>query len=123
MSGELGERFAKALAAKDAVALRALLQEDVNFRGMTPQAFWEANDAATLVDDILLGKWFEPTDEIVDLFAVETATVGRCHRVGYRLKVRNPDGEYLAEQQAYFESEDGRIGWLRVMCAGFQRSD
>lgn len=41
-------------------------------------------------------------------------------RVGYRLRVRNDDGLHLVEQQAYLSERDGRIGWLRVMCAGYR---
>ena len=119
MSMDLGERFAHSLAGKDAEALRQILQPDVNFRALTPNDFWEANAADTVVDDILLGKWFEPSDEIVELCAVETAPIGRRHRVGYRFRVRNPDGQYIVEQQAFFEPRDGRIGWMRVMCAGY----
>jgi hypothetical protein len=86
---------------------------------MTPRDFGEANDADTVVDDILLGKWFEPSDEIREVISVETAAIGRRQRVGYRFRVENPDGEYLVEQQAYYEPDGDQIGWLRVMCVGF----
>ena len=120
---QLGERFAHALAAKDADALRGLLHAALDFRAMTPGRFWEASDSGTVIDDILLGQWFEPSDDIKDLVAMETGTVGRRHRVGYRFRVENPDGTHLVEQQAYYEDEGGRITWLRVICAGFQRMD
>ena len=42
-------------------------------------------------------------------------------RVGYRLRVRRPEGQYLVEQQAYLSERDGQIGWLRIMCSGFRR--
>jgi len=116
----VGEEFVQALGRKDANALRQLLRPDVDFRAMTPGRFWEASDADSVVDDIFLGKWFEPTDDIREVIAVDTATVGKRQRVGYRFLVENPDGPHVVEQQAYYESDGGRIGWLRVMCAGYQ---
>jgi len=62
---------------------------------MTPGRFWEASDAATVVDGVLLGQWFEPSDEIKELLGVETASVGQRHRVGYRLRVENLDGQHV----------------------------
>jgi hypothetical protein len=114
-----GEEFARALAGKDRAALKALLRPDVDFRAMTPSRFWESADADVVVDDILLGKWFEPTDDITELVDVETTHVGQRHRVGYRLKVSNADGEFLVEQQGYFDTDGERISWIRIMCAGF----
>jgi hypothetical protein len=120
---QLGREFAEALGRKDAVRLRALLRTDVDFRAMTPGRFWESDSADTVVDDILLGKWFEPSDEITEIVDVETATVGLRQRVGYRFSVTNPDGRYVVDQQAYLQPDGGRIGWLRVMCAGYQPTE
>jgi hypothetical protein len=119
MGEQLGRRFAEALGRKDAEALKALLRTDVSFRAMTPGDFWESSDRDQVVDEILLGKWFEPSDEITDIVSIETSTVGPRQHVGYRFNVSNPDGRYLVDQQAYLESDGEAIGWLRVMCAGF----
>ena len=43
--------------------------------------------------------------------------------IGYRFSVRNPDGRFLVEQQAYLAARDGRIGWMRVLCSGFRPVD
>jgi hypothetical protein len=115
----LGRRFVRGLADRDAAGLKQLLRADVDFRGMTPREFWESADRDAIVDDILLGSWFEETDRVTEVVDVETAEVGRRHRVSYRMKVTNPDGDYVVEQQAYFESDRDRIGWLRIMCSGF----
>jgi hypothetical protein len=40
--------------------------------------------------------------------------------LGYRLRVRNPDGLFVAEQQACYTERDGRISWMRVLCSGFR---
>ena len=44
-STSLGEEFARAIAAKDADALRRVLHPELEFRAMTPRRFWEADDA------------------------------------------------------------------------------
>lgn len=126
MSGQLvsvstaGEAFARALGTKDAAALRKLLRADIDFRAMTPGRFWEAADADTVVDDIVFGKWFEPTDDVREIISIETTDVGRRHRVGYRFGVANADGDFVVEQQAYYDvDDDGQISWLRVACSGF----
>ncbi len=120
MTADLGLSFVEALAHKDSGRLRSLLSADVDFRAMTPGKFWEANSADVVVDDILLAKWFEPSDEITEVIAAETATIGSRRRVGYRFGVTNGEGAFVVEQQAYFEEDADRIGWLRVMCAGLQ---
>ena len=120
MGKALGQRFAQALAAKDREALLAVLAPAVDFRGLTPNSPWEATSAEALVDDVLLGAWFEPTDAIDALEAVDCDGMADRERVAYRLRGHNPDGAFVVEQQAYFTSEDGQISWLRVLCSGFR---
>jgi hypothetical protein len=57
---------------------------------------------------------------IRDLMHPETDAFADCARVGYRFSVRNPDGRFLVEQQAYLTPRDGRIGWMRVVCSGYR---
>ena len=120
MAELVGEQFARALADKDAVGLKRLLRSDVDFRAMTPRKFWEATDVDVIVDETMLGTWFEPERRITEILAVETDSVGALDRVGYRFKVTRPDGEFIIEQQAYFETDGEEISWLRIMCSGFQ---
>jgi hypothetical protein len=115
----LGADFAHAVAAKDADRIRSLVHPEVDFRGMTPSRNWEAGDADALLE-ILLGCWFEDSDEIQSVEAVESDSFADRERVGYRFAVRNPDGLHLVEQQAYIGERDGRIGWMRVVCSGFR---
>jgi hypothetical protein len=115
----LGSDFARALAAKDFERIRALMHPELDFRGMTPRRSWEAADPQRLVDDVLV-KWFEPSDEIEALDHLETDAFADRARVGYRFLVRNPDGRFVVEQQAYLAEHDGRIGWMRVLCSGFR---
>lgn len=116
----LGERFARALAAKDAAALRALLSPGIEFRAMTPGRFWESDAADEIVDDIILGTWFTPSDDIVDVIDVATGSVGSRQHVSYRLAIRRAGDDYLVEQHAYLDPAGEAIGWLRIMCSGYQ---
>jgi len=119
MTEHIGERFARALANKDAAALKALLRTDVDFKAMTPGKFWEAHDADMIVDDTILGTWFQPERRITETLAVDTDTLGSMDRVGYRFQVRRPDGEFTIEQQAYYVTDGDKMSWLRIMCTGF----
>ena len=121
MATDLGRAFVAAMAAKDHAAIRGLLHPEVDFHAMTPGRTWPAAD----VDDIIaaVGAWFDDSDVIESVEQVETDRFADRERVGYRFRVRNGDGQYLVEQQAYLSERDGRIGWLRVMCSGFRPVD
>jgi hypothetical protein len=123
MDQHIGERFAQALATKDAPALLALLEPDVDFRALTPNRFWEANSASEVVDEIILGTWFDPNDHIESLEDMQTSSVADRDRVSYQLRVKNGDGMFLVEQQAYFAVEHDRINWLRILCSGYRAVD
>lgn len=86
---------------------------------MTPGKFWEANDASAIVDETMLGTWFDPERLITEVLAVDTDSLGSLDRVGYRFKVSRPDGEFTDGQQAYHETQGEQISWLRIMCTGF----
>ena len=115
----LGSAFAHALARKDFAAVEGILHPDVDFRGMTPSRFWEATSASSVIDEVLR-LWFEETDEIEALERMEADALADRRRVAYRLRVRNPEGSFVVEQQAYYAERDGRIGWMRVLCSGFR---
>jgi len=118
MTQTLGEQFAVAVAKKDHEVLRELLHPDLDFRAMTPNRIWEATKPDEVVD--ALNTWFDDSDEIAALEEVQTDAFADRERVGYRLRVNNPDGAHLVEQQAYLSVTDGRIGWLRIMCSGYR---
>ncbi len=120
MSALIGERFARAIAEKDSSALLELLAPEIDFRAMTPGRFWEADTAVEVVDDVILGQWFESTDHIETIEAIEQGAVVDRERVGYRFRVSNAAGAFIVEQQAYFGVEHDAITWLRVMCSGYR---
>jgi len=115
----LATEFARALAAKDASRMLELMHPEIEFRAMTPGRSWEANDPASVLS-VVFGHWFEDTDEIEALERLESDAFADRQRVGYRLRVNNPDGRFVVEQQAYLSDRDGRIGWMRVLCSGYR---
>jgi hypothetical protein len=119
-----GLRFARALAAKDQAALRLCLAEEIDFQALTPSRHWQATSAGEVVEEIVLGCWFEDGDRIQALRSASDEPVVRRRRLVYQLVVANADGEFLVEQQAYYQrGEDGRITWMRMLCAGYQPAD
>ena len=118
----LGKAFAEALAAKDFAAISDLFHPEIDFRGLTPRRNWEAGNPNDVIHGILR-QWFEDSDDIEELLSLETDAFADRERIGYRFRVRNPDGLYAVEQQAYLEERDGKIGWMRVLCSGFRPID
>jgi hypothetical protein len=115
----LGADFARAFAAKDAGRVRELVHPEIDFRGLTPSRSWEAGTPDALVE-ILFDMWLEDSDEVQGIEEIETGSFSDRERVGYRLRVRCPDGDFLVEQQAYIGTRDGQIDWMRVVCSGFR---
>jgi hypothetical protein len=115
----LAHRFTAALAARDAAGLRALFVREVDFRGLTPGRGWEAQTAAGLVDDVILGSWFGPGDVIQRIESVQEAKVGTRTRIGYRLRIDSAGQTCTVEQQAFLDLTDGKIAWPRILCSGF----
>jgi hypothetical protein len=115
----LGLDFARALAAKEADRLLELLHPEIEFRALTPSRSWEADDREAVLA-ILLGQWIEDDDEVQKVELLEGGSFADRERVGYRLRINNPEGDFLVEQQAYISERDGRIAWMRVLCSGFR---
>ena len=113
----LGRRFVEALAIKDAEALRAVLHPEVDFRGLTPNRFWEAHDRDAVLE-ILFGVWFGADDELEELVLVHSDAFADREQVRFRFRGTNRDGPMVVEQQAYLTERDGLIGWMRVVCSG-----
>jgi hypothetical protein len=102
--------------------IASLFASDVDFRGLTPRRFWEADSPQRLVHEVLY-EWFEPKDVIERIDYVEAGHAGDRERVDYRLLVRNPDGPFIVEQRAYFDvNEAGRISYMRTICSGYRRT-
>jgi ketosteroid isomerase-like protein len=113
----LGAAFADAVASKDYARMAELLHPEVDFRALTPNRSWQANDPDTVIEEILKA-WIEDDEHVEELISVETDTVSDRERVGYRYRLRTPGGSFLVEQQAYLRERDGRIDWVRLVCSG-----
>ena len=115
----LGTRLAHAIAAKDEAALRGLLADDVDFKGLTPGRVWEGTGPDDVVEAVF-GSWFGPSDTIERVVDVaERDPVADTAHVSYRFDLSNATGTYVAEQQAYYRGGDS-IEHLRIMCSGFR---
>jgi hypothetical protein len=120
MSHTVADRFVDAIAHHDASALSALLAPDIDFRGLTPRRPWEAHTPAE-VAEVVLGNWFAAGDHIEAVTQVEHGDpVSDTQRIGYRFAIRNADGAWDVEQQAYYRLDDGRLTYLRIVCSGFR---
>jgi hypothetical protein len=115
----LGGEFARALAVKDFGRIVDLMHPEIDFRALTPNRNWAARSADAVISEVLR-EWFEEADEIESLEWLETDRFADRERVGYRFSVRNPEGLFLVEQQAYLSAREGRIGWMRVLCSGYR---
>ena len=118
----VGADFARAFGEKDSARIRKLLHPEIDFRGLTPNRFWEASNPSDVVE-ILFGDWLEDTDHVDGIEGIEADTVADRERVGYRFIVSNADGRFLVEQQAYLSTRDGQIDWIRVVCSGLRPSE
>ncbi len=114
----LGERFARSLLSKDWSGVAAVLDDHIDFRGLTPGRQWEATDVGAVIDGVLK-QWFEPSDEVYEILAVNCDRVVDRERVVYRARLRNGGGDFVCEQTAYYDTANGRITTLRILCSGF----
>jgi hypothetical protein len=114
-----GERFARAVAAKDPDALAATMADGIDFQALTPGRHWQGNSPRQIAEETVLGCWFGPGADITAL-DVTTGEVGGRQHVTYRLQVTRDGQEYLVEQQAYYDTEGDQISWMRVLCAGYR---
>jgi hypothetical protein len=109
--------FVEAILARDFARACGLLHSDIDFRAMTPNRVWEADDPAGVED--VLRAWFEhPERDVERVDPTEPVSVEDTLRVGWRVYGSGADGPFVYEQQAYVREHDDRVVWLRVMCSG-----
>ena len=36
------------------------------------------------------------------------------------MRVHRGGGDYIVEQQAYYDTDGARITWMRIVCSGYQ---
>ena len=121
METTVGAQFASALATKDHARMLELFTDPVDFQALTPGRHWQASTPTEAVEDIILGVWFGPRDDIHELRAVSCGQVADRERVTYRLGVHRDGKDYVVEQQAYYHSDGAHITWIRILCSGYRR--
>jgi hypothetical protein len=114
----VGERFVDALLAKDWTRVDSAVDPEIDFRALTPGRAWEATTRKDLVEGVFQ-HWFGPSVEIYEIVDISTDRVVGRNRVVYRFRLRNPDGDHICEQTAYYDEARGRITNLRILCTGF----
>jgi hypothetical protein len=114
----VGERFARAVLAKDWGLVEGVVDPEIDFRALTPGRPWEATAQKGLIEEVFQ-QWFGPSVDIYEILAISTDRVVGRNRVVYPFRARKPDGDYVCEQTAYYDKAKGRITNLRILCTGF----
>jgi hypothetical protein len=113
----VADGFVEAILARDFPRARGLLHPEIDFRAMTPNRVWEAEDPAGVEE--VLRAWFEhPERKVERVDPTAPASVEDTLRVGWRVHGRGAEGPFVYEQQAYMREDDGQVVWLRVICSG-----
>jgi hypothetical protein len=110
--------FVDAIVARDVARAVALLHPEIDFRAMTPNRVWEADDRSGV--EAILREWLEdPDEEIHTIEATEPSLIVDRVRVGWLVRVSDADGPHVFEQQTYVRERDAQIDWMRVICSGW----
>ena len=103
---------------KDGPALLDLLDPEIDFRALTPGRFWEASSGAGTGRRVISGRGSKLTTASM---RSRTCRPARSDRTGSATGSASPMpmASFLVEQQAYFDVENDRISWLRILCSGY----
>ena len=114
----LASTWVDAIVARDLARAVALLHREVDFRAMTPNRVWDAEDPAGV--EAILREWFEdPDEDVQEIEGTESVAIEDTVRVGWLVRISDVDGPHIFEQQAYVRERDAQISWMRVMCSGW----
>lgn len=144
IGARVGTAFVDALVRGDFEAMASLLQPEVEFRGLSPHKFLKASRADPVGGVIRAFRlWFFEgegayADHPEELLSCAVAPFGRGgrYKLSYQIRSKSQemaqhfraeygaeiadDADWLVEQEAYFDVREGRIGWLIVLCGGYQ---
>ena len=100
--------FVDAIVAREISRAVALLHREIDFRAMTPNRVWEAEDPAGV--EGILRVWLEDPDETVHgIEPTEPSSIGDRMRIGWLVRISDADGLHVFEQQAYVRERDAQI--------------
>jgi hypothetical protein len=142
----LGHGFVEALVAADFDGMRALLHPEIRFRGLSPHKFLKPSPADPVGGVIRAFRlWFyegadgrfegDHPEELISCTVAPFGPGGR-HKLSFQVRSRSremaaayrrygiadvpDDVDWLVEQEAYYDVIDGKIGWMIVLCGGYQ---
>jgi hypothetical protein len=120
VAGDPGVELVEALVSGDFERAGALLDPDIDLRGMTPSRFWEAKGADAAMRDVFRPLFDDPEEEDRELIEVSSGAVESTRSVRYRVRARDPGaGRFVYEQIAYYRlGGDDRVSWMRLACSG-----
>ncbi len=107
--------FLETFAERDFAGVEACFHPQARFRALIPPGLEEASDAPGAARH--LKDWFGGADHFEMTDAAVAAVFDRW-RLAYRLRVRDEEGWWLFEQQAYCDVEGGRIVSMDLLCTG-----
>lgn len=112
------DRLARAIAAREYVAMHSALARDVRFRYLIPPGPGETDGAGEVAAKFL--EWFGDADELrIENITAEPLADRTSLR--YRFVLNLKDGWMEVEQQLYVDvDEDGTISSIDLLCTGFR---
>lgn len=112
----VGDRLLDALATSDFDAARGLLDDDVEFVAVTPAGVFQAAEADTTIG--ILSNWY-PQGGVDGLEIRASEPFHSRHRLSFRVTWRDPrDRALVFEQHAYYDTKDGQIVRVHLVCSG-----
>jgi len=109
--------FLDALAVRDFQRLETCFHPESHFRALVPPGLREGTGPEETVG--WLKKWFSGADHF-EIVTSEINQVADRLRMAYRIRLHQPAGWHLVEQQVYCTVRDERIEAMDLLCSGFR---
>ena len=109
--------FLAALAARDFQRLETCFHPQSHLRALVPPGMREGTGPDETVG--WLKKWFSGADHF-EVVKSEIDQVADRLRMAYRIRLHQPAGWQLVEQQVYCTVKDDRIEEMDLLCSGFR---
>ena len=113
-----GARFVEALANRDLEAARDLLHAGVTLAALMPE---KSIDKAGVEDVFAMFCGFVVDDAVQSLELLDDHDVAGRRALAYRCHWSTPDdGPHVFEQHGFYDTRDGQISWIHLLCSGDQ---